>query len=314
MKIRIIRNYQSPNILRQTPGSTGHWKGLEFSEDKIDVCDLLLVLNRPNQDLIVNVRKGGVWAFIQEPPIRQNRHITKYFKYYDKIISAYPKSGAKNINMPPCLPWLINKTYDDLKKINLESITKKKTKNISWITSNTNVYPGHKIRLDFIDYLKSINFSFDLFGRGFSPIKDKYKGLENYKYSISAENFIADNYFTEKLIDPLLSWTMPFYYGCPNFADFLPKEAIISIDLADPKTAIEIMDHAVRNDLWKKNSDAIEYARELILDKFNIFPFVYDQIANSNLNNEMNTALIPADGMNNFERKIRTFVKRLNSK
>lgn len=47
----------------------------------------------------------------------------------------------------------------------------------------------------------------------------KYKLFENYQFSIIIENSKQTNYFTEKLIDCLITKTIPIYWGCPNIEE-----------------------------------------------------------------------------------------------
>jgi hypothetical protein len=44
--------------------------------------------------------------------------------------------------------------------------------------------------------------------------------FEKFQFSFVIENSRQQNYFTEKLIDCLITKTIPIYYGCPNIGDF----------------------------------------------------------------------------------------------
>ena len=46
--------------------------------------------------------------------------------------------------------------------------------------------------------------------------KSKLEFLKKYKFTIAFENAIADDYITEKLFDPLRSFSVPIYFGAPN--------------------------------------------------------------------------------------------------
>jgi len=61
----------------------------------------------------------------------------------------------------------------------------------------------------------------------------------NTQFSLSIENAIVDNYFTEKLMDCFLTKTVPIYYGCPNINYFFNSRGIIDITHdADIETTI----------------------------------------------------------------------------
>jgi hypothetical protein len=118
---------------------------------------------------------------------------------------------------------------------------------------------------------------FDLWGKGFTPIEDKWNGLSPYQYALAVENHRGPHYWTEKLADCFLSWAMPIYYGCTNISEYFPSEAMISIDIDSPDS-IAIIEETLHSDRWQRSQDAIAYARELILDRYQFFPFVAQQI------------------------------------
>jgi hypothetical protein len=161
------------------------------------------------------------------------------------------------------------RSYDELKN----SIPPEKPKPLSWITSNITGRSGHRKRMAFLETLHS-QLDFDLWGRGFTPIKDKWDGLAPYRYALAVENYSGPYYWTEKLADCLLSWALPIYYGCTNITDYFPPEALVRIDIYKPDEAVEIIRETIHSDLWLMQRDAIAYARELILDQYQLFPFV----------------------------------------
>ena len=50
----------------------------------------------------------------------------------------------------------------------------------------------------------------------------KLEVLAQYKFCLSLENAIEDDYVTEKFFDPLIVGTVPVYRGAPNVAEFAP--------------------------------------------------------------------------------------------
>ena len=102
-----------------------------------------------------------------------------------------------------------------------------KTKNISIIASNKKQTTGHKLRHDIIN--KYIN-KIDVYGKGWNFIKHKIEGLKDYRFSIVIENCKRDYWFTEKLIDCLVTGTVPIYWGCPSIGDFFDVRGFIIID------------------------------------------------------------------------------------
>ena len=64
---------------------------------------------------------------------------------------------------------------------------------------------------------------------GFKSIEDKWAGLAPYKYSLAIENAVTPDYWSEKIADCFLTWTLPIYYGCLNLEDYFPKQSFIRI-------------------------------------------------------------------------------------
>ena len=66
-----------------------------------------------------------------------------------------------------------------------------------------------------------------------------------------------------------------------NFGDYFPRESFVQIDIEDPNVFKRI-NEVVSSDLYLKKRDAIAEARKLILDKYQLFPFIANEIEKSN--------------------------------
>lgn len=120
-----------------------------------------------------------------------------------------------------------------------------KTQDLSLIASAKADHPGHKLRHRIVEYLQNRVPQARIMGRGYTPFDTKSDGLAPFKYSVVIENVQEQNYFSEKLIDAILCETVPIYWGCPNIADFLPGEGIISCrDQREIEEAIANMSEA----------------------------------------------------------------------
>ncbi len=271
--VRIIKDWSWPDLFRQTPQRNGIWRGIKFTIDKVRESDYVIVLNKPSQDTWVKCDPIHIWAIMQEPPNELYKLMHRGDKSYSRIYTSDSNlDGDKYILSQPSLPWHVNKDYDFLINCGIPE----KVKDISWITGNIDVSLGHRERLKFINRIQT-KLEFDLFGRGFNYIEDKWDGLSGYKYSLAVENFCNDYYWSEKIADCFLAWTMPIYYGCKLINEFFPPEAMISIDIHDPHT-IEKVRKAVSTNAWHRNLDAIDYARQLVLNNYQLFPFVVQEI------------------------------------
>lgn len=277
MLVRIVKDWTYPDIFRQTPGRTCCWDGIEFTDKNVLNCDLIVVLNAPNRHLIINTANGGKWLFSQESPIDYYRWHTKSFKYFDKVFSFWDEKISKNIiHVQTALPWHIGKTFDEL-LILPHSIEEKKNR-VSWVTSNASEKPGHKLRMSFKDFLNNKAFEFDLYGRGFTPIDDKFDAIYPYKYSIAIENYSCDDYWTEKIADCFLSWTIPIYYGAKNITKYFPEKSMILIDPNNPEKSLDVISEAISSDLYRERISYLQEARELILHKYQFFPHITNLI------------------------------------
>lgn len=67
---------------------------------------------------------------------------------------------------------------------------------------------------------------------------------------------------------------MPIYFGCHNMEKYFPRESYIQVDLNNKKEALEIIREAIREDRWSKNLEAIGESRRLILEKYQLFPYI----------------------------------------
>lgn len=103
-----------------------------------------------------------------------------------------------------------------------------KTKNVSIIASWKTDTQGHKLRHEIINRFGN---EIDVFGNGYKKVDNKIEALRDYKYTIVVENEKSDGWYTEKLIDALVTGTIPIYWGDPCIADVF--ESVLSFDTID---------------------------------------------------------------------------------
>jgi hypothetical protein len=92
------------------------------------------------------------------------------------------------------------------------------------------------------------------------------------------ENSQQENYWTEKLADAFLSWCVPIYWGCPNIYDYFPNDSYYLLDINHPNPIEQI------NEIIKRpiNIESLGKARNIILDKYNLWEVIYKKIKNIN--------------------------------
>lgn len=280
LQVRVFRCWDVPDILRQLPGynkkepeNYGFWGDVKFICEEDGNCDLAVVLNRVGREKrYVQCAPENVWAVFQEPFIfRAHDWMIDDHGQFSKVFTPYVfNKNPKYIASYPMLAWYVDKTYDELKAMTMPD----KTRDISWITSNKSLFPGHKERLEFLEFIQKSDLDIDIYGKGIRPIDDKWDGQAPCKYSLVIENHVGTDHWTEKIADSYLTWSLPIYYGCPNIDKFFPENSFIRIDIHKPEEALNIIRDAIKNNEWEKRLDAIKEARELVLDTYNFFPYI----------------------------------------
>ena len=270
--VRILKDWDWPDLLRQTPNSKGEWDGIQFTLDPVEECDYLIMLNnRMKEDFTVKCPPENIWALMQEPYMRGHNDwmVERHDKFYKVFTHHLPSKDPKYVVSHSAIPWHVNKTFDQL----ASSKVPEKLKTISWIVGDATDLPGHIKRLSFLRFLqKETALDIELFGRAVQYIEDKWDGLVPYRYSLAIENSSSNDYWTEKLADCFLAWSIPFYYGCTNLEDYFPGESFIRIDINDPKKCSEKIKATIETDNWEKRIPAIKEARNLVLYEYQLFP------------------------------------------
>ena len=113
----------------------------------------------------------------------------------------------------------------------------------SFIASNKNFAPGHKLRQQVRRTLPSWVVSY---GGGHKKLDEKVDGLRDYHFSIAIENSVADAYFTEKVIDCFLTGTVPIYWGTHWIEEFFDPAGILRFNtMTDLHTILNDLDESL---------------------------------------------------------------------
>lgn len=106
-----------------------------------------------------------------------------------------------------------------------------KTDNLSIISSGKKMTIGHKLRHNIIELFRD-HFS-NISGGGYNPISYKLSALKDYRFSVIIENDNSDDFFSEKLIDCLITGTIPIYWGTKNIGKYFDLNGFIQIENSD---------------------------------------------------------------------------------
>ena len=289
IKFHILRNLSgcSPeeiyhNYKKMTPGQSGIWG------------DIQATLNPKEADIFV------VFGRIPEPdecPKERTIIIGREPRCWPGHVNLYGLEGYYGVywhDMGNCyLPVLWGVSYDYDQLIDLSDPIKK-TKEISTIISNKRSMPGHLYRLDFVAEFCRQYPSIDVYGYGgsmmptsantFGYIVNKDLGNIDYQFSIGVENCQSSGYFSGKLIDIMLLWGIPIYWGAPDIHEYFSVlksshelGSVIIIPDGDTSVAVEYVIQQMM--LIKQDEtlralvlDAISDARQLVLNKYQFWP------------------------------------------
>jgi hypothetical protein len=299
------------------------WNNIKFCN--YDDADYFIIINAPiaqdNHYDPINIHfyykrydPKKTIVFYMEPSDFEN---TLYGRYWYNINPTNFLQIRKHKYFHNNSEWHISKNYKQL--LNDEKINK--TKTFSTIISDKYVLPGHIKRVNFVHYIESVNPDFiDIYGqckslnfknyKGELPYLNKDASIEPYKYSFAAENSSEYNYFTEKIIDCILSECLCFYWGCPNIDEYFPN-AFIRLELNDFEKDYQLIVDSINNNEWEKRLPFMRQAKQKILNQYQIFPTIEKVINTHNdkqlINNFFDKIFIISENVENYN----TFIENL---
>ena len=295
--VRLISNFPRlwERMIEQTPNGSCQWgKTLFLAEGD---ADLYVILNTSTHDYsgaplpaIALPSPDRVWGLHTEPPdyvklfaLDQFEEHQKISRFYTSCEYLYRQDPQKYILSPPYVLMHVDRNWDFLAKASAT----KKTEMLSLISSSLKTLEGQKSRLAFIKMLAASDLNFSLWGtgdefthyphyRGVAPTK--WDVLRSCKYTIAIENSALPFYWTEKIADSLLSFSLPFYFGSSNVNQYLPDGCYIPIDIHDP-LCVEKIKNAIESEEYEKRLPAILEARQKILYEQNLFAFLDREVS-----------------------------------
>jgi hypothetical protein len=213
---------------------------------------------------------------------------TDYLRQFGTIITSQEPWVIRHPNAvftQPGLVWFYGIPYEGGKVLNYEDLEATppivKTKDLATVCSNRKGnLTLHTRRVAFTQRLQEAIPDMDVFGHGVRPMSDKAEALDPYRYHITIENHVYPHHMTEKLPDAFLGYTLPFYHGCPNAADYFPKESFIPIDFNDFEKTRDIIQSTIANREYEDRLPYILEARRRVLEEHNFFAVIERYIRN----------------------------------
>jgi len=218
----------------------------QFKTPDIDLSNILFV-NDDSYDIIV------YFNYISFPPLPDKKaYVFPNEPYWvgnhQKNISDYPNATifgfdcGNNKYVGDCKELPMHMVYggqgppydrtDFWNYENLIDINTIKEKPISCTitTKRDNLAPTclYPQRFNLVNNIFNYQF-IDFFG-GWNEFGNKKDALVNYYFNLAVENESSKNLISEKFYDPILTNTIPIYYGCKNIKEIYPEKGYIEID------------------------------------------------------------------------------------
>ena len=288
IRVKMIGTVQPHIWLRQLPGARPEWGGcaFDFSPQARDY-DWLVIYNDipsfcPPEEVLSCSRKNTLLVTTEPSTIKAyGNTYTAQFGHVLTSQEPWALPHASRIYSQPALHWFYGLGresllgYDDMatypplvKSADLATVCSSKRQR----------HTLHNRRYEFTQALKKLIPEMEIYGQGVRPMDDKAEALAPYRYHLAIENFIGPHHWTEKLADPFLGATLPFYIGCPNAAEYFPAESFIPLDIDDVAGAASIIRRTIADNQYEKRLPAILEARRLVLETYNIFAVLAREI------------------------------------
>jgi hypothetical protein len=294
--VRLLSNFPGlwQRTIEQTPSGQCRWGDTLFVADGI--ADHYVVLNSMGAMPVEQYRERlhdafpeVVWGLHMEPgeyieklgyaTPAEHTLASRFYTNSEMLI----RKGRPYVASPPYVHFHTGKSWDFLKN----AVPPRKTADLCVISSDLATLKGHVDRIRFLREIDDSDIEIDIWGRGKSlQALKKYKGFllnkwdahSRFKYSIVIENSKSKIYWTEKFADAILSFSLPLYHGATDIGEYFPEGSFIRIDITDPNCLQKIRD-ILREDPYESRLPAILEARELILQKQNLYAFLDHELS-----------------------------------
>ena len=275
IKVKVLCNWTSPENIRRLLNkmSKGNyrWNNIQIVMDKDP--DYFVVINAPNHGENPDPSKTIIF---QMEPYMDGKNKSRWGKWSNPDPKEFFRVCSHNSDYNNN-EWHLSKTYEELKTMKIN-----KTESIlSTVLSSKYFDTGHIKRIDFVKFMEKKGMPVHVFGDNKWDYKDfkgslspheKDKGMFPYKYVFNCENNSIKNYYTEKLIDGILSECLVFYSGCYNAREFIDERAFVYLELSNFDDDYKKVKSAIDNNLWEERLPYIRSAKKKILEYLQFFP------------------------------------------
>lgn len=295
IRVKLIGSTPASTWLHQFPHDEPVWGECAFVFDRNDPnYDWLLVYD----DL--PARAGETKKISREPLACPRAHTLlvtmepssvkiygdAYTRQFGVVLTSQPEWALPHPNRiysQPALHWFYGVGRQQTVPFDaiLGETPENKSRDVSMVYSPKAMrHTLHYHRARFMRELVKLMPEIETFGRHSTrALDDKADCLRGYRYHVAIENYIGEHHWTEKIADPFLGLSLPFYCGCPNLAEYFPQESFIPIDIRRPEEAAKIIRGAIANREFEKRLPALIEARRRVMFEYNLFAVAAREIA-----------------------------------
>lgn len=201
-----------------------------------------------------------------------------FLQQFGHVISCHEPHTVAHENVRFAAPPLLSWGYDT--SMEYEQIAAApmpdKTKTLSTFCSEKSMsHTLHRQRLLFTRKLQAQLPELEVFGPGAGRVmQHKRPGIDPYRYHLVVENSLCPHYWTEKLSDAFLGWSLPFYVGAPNVCNYFPEQSLVQIDICNFRESLARIRRAIADNEYERRLPAIREARRRVLEEYNFFRYL----------------------------------------
>lgn len=247
LKLSSLRPYTKPtmDLAAQIPLEELEAAGWELVwNERTDHCDAWVVLDGIEEAEECLCPPANTLLICAEPSAYK-RYDPSWIQGFQHVVSCQSRIRHQGLRLArPPLPWFVGKGLAELQAPGMPV----KVAGVSAVCSNRHNMKGHNQRLRCLRHLsRSFPGKIEWYGRKIRPIANKWDALAPFHFSIAIENSKEPRYWTEKIADCLLAYTVPIYDGAPDLADHLPERCCIRIDSSDPESVARTLEPILNN-------------------------------------------------------------------
>jgi hypothetical protein len=131
-----------------------------------------------------------------------------------------------------------------------------------------------------------LKYKLDLFGsvsfaNGSMLNNDKFNTLKDYKYCLGFDNQDhIDNFFGTQFTDTILAECVPIFWCGTDLSKHFTDKSFIQFNARD-NNEIDRIINIIKNDNYEERTSSVKESKDLLLDKYNLWPTLKKIIDNN---------------------------------